>query len=133
MKKILVLFAFVMLNITLTNAATPSETIKDSSGRIYHYYATVNYVEYTNFGYSGSWNTYIPKTFQLHIYYSQLGNRMFIKGVFTNSSRNGRFIYTVNENPRYGYDYFDSNFMYMIKGVDLDGRPNSNSTVYFNL
>ena len=46
MKKILVFFAFVMLNITLTNAATPSETIKDSSGKTYHYYATTNYVIY---------------------------------------------------------------------------------------
>ena len=133
MKKILVLLTLVMLNITLINAATPSETIKDSSGKTYHYYATTNYVIYTNLGHSGSWNTYIPKTFQLHIYYAQLGNRMFIKGVFTNSSRNGSFIYTVNENPRYGYDYFDSNFMYMIKGVDLDGSPSSYSTIYFNL
>ena len=72
MKKILVLFAFVILNITLTNAATPSETIKDSSGKTYHYYATTNYVIYTNLGHSGSWNTYIPKTFQLHIYYAHL-------------------------------------------------------------
>lgn len=133
MKKILVLLTLVMLNITVINAAAPSETIKDSSGKTYHYYATTTYVIYTNIGQSGYWNTYIPKTFKLHIYYAQLGNRMFIKGVFTNSSRNGRFIYTVNENPRYGYDYFDSNFMYMIKGVDLDGSPSSFSTVYFNL
>ena len=63
MKKILVLLTLVMLNITLINAAPPSETIKDNSGKTYHYYATTNFVTYTNFGYSGSWNTCIPKTF----------------------------------------------------------------------
>ena len=133
MKKILILLSIVMLNITLINAATPSETIKDSSGKIYHYYVTTNYVIYNESGLYGHWDTHIPKDFQLHIYYAQLGNRMFIKGVFTQSSRNDSFIYTVNENPRYGYDYFDSNFMYMIKGVGFNGTPNSYCTIYFNL
>jgi len=132
MKKILVLFAFVMLNITLTNAATPSETIKDSSGRIYHYYATVNYVEYTLIGNSGSWSRH-PNDFKVHIYYAQLGNRTFIKALFTSRTKNENIIHTVQENPRYGYDYFDSNYMYMIKGVSLNGRPSSYSTIYFNL
>lgn len=135
MKKILIILSLVMFNITFLRAEEPAKTITDESGVTYHYYATVRYVEHYQ-GYEGSKWIETPNTYRIFVYYTQLGNRTFIKAMFNYAAcgvTNQNKIYTVHENPRYGYNYFDGNFMYMITGVGFTGFPDSKRTQYFNL
>ena len=59
-------------------------------------FCDVNYVEYTLIGNSGSWSRH-PNDFKVHIYYAQLGNRTFIKALFTSRTKNENIIHTSKE------------------------------------
>lgn len=110
-------------------AVNPPTTIRDQGGRTFQYYTTVSAMAYSQHGQGmNTWRKVVPK---LWIYYSQLGNKVFIKAVAENHTD---VMWDVVENPYYGYDSYSGGYMYVIRGMCETGNSAPwNCATYFNL